>query len=34
MLHMTSDLDGNLKGKDHSEDLGVDGRTFEWFIEK
>jgi hypothetical protein len=28
-------LDGNLKERDHSEDLGVDGRTIlEWILRK
>jgi hypothetical protein len=25
---------GGLKGKDHSEDLGVDGMQFKWVLEK
>jgi hypothetical protein len=24
----------NLKGRDHSEDLGVDGRISDWILEK
>jgi hypothetical protein len=25
---------GNLKGRDHSKDLGVDGRISEWFLKR
>jgi hypothetical protein len=27
-------LVGNLRGRDHAEDLGVDGKLLEWILEK
>jgi hypothetical protein len=32
--HVGTDIHTNLKGRGHSEDLGLDGRILEWFLEK
>jgi hypothetical protein len=35
MKNASKTVVGNLKGKDHSEDLSVDGKVvFEWIFEK